>query len=346
LEKAADKVGDKIDSAVEKANKELAPMQQQMEEGMDKAINKAKNAASEVIAELRSPVYIDIHSKSITNPFGVVYEYFVPNPVKLRFCCGYPCPGPCGQDPEMRDKGFFMELRSTKSKDRFKFQEVLKSCCGIPCCQSNSNQKLVEVIKNGKHIGHLEKPVRYCEPCCAACDECGGQEIIMMSFIKGYDDKAKEVYTLRKKGQGCGLDSCCMACWPCCGNPCSKCCDDFKCCGTYDVHSVLNETFHLHGPRGESMEDKAKGAFTVSYRRGQLFGPSWVADSGCIEGPDLDENELLLMLGFAYGTLWQDKVKPGSFPQFKGGRWLGKEQGAGRGKGEDNGFDHGVQDKE
>jgi hypothetical protein len=91
----------------------------------------------------------------------------------------------------------------------------------------------------------------------------------------------------------------------------------------------MNETFEVHGKMDEPME-APKGTLTISYRRGLLFGPFWVPNTAQIDAPGLtDENDMLLLLGFAYGLIYQRQMNPTSFPAFMGALCEVEGQGVG-----------------
>lgn len=170
----------------------------------------------------------------------------------------------------------------------------------------------------------------------------------MMSF-RNEVGKETESFTIRKKGAGCGCDCICGACasggcGACCAScgcrafNCKGCCtggcdcgDCGKCCGgTLETPTVLNEIFEVHGPMSEPM-GAPKGTLTISSRRGMMFGPQWIPKTAQVSAPGItNDDDMLLLLAFAYGMLFQNEVAPASFPMFMGNLELAAEgQGVG-----------------
>jgi hypothetical protein len=272
-------------------------------------------------------------SKTIITSSSARYNYYVPNPMKTKFCCGVVC----SSDDKDFKKAFFMDFKH--GEDCIRFQMARSSCC---TCDSN----FVIVFRNGQNIGHLEKPFRCCDSCVTACDDCKeGSDILMMSF-RNEVGKETESFTIRKKGAGCGCDCICGACASCgcsaccasCGCPSCNCkgcctggCDCGTCCGgTLETPTVLNEVFEVHGPMSEPMGEP-KGTLTISSRRGMLFGPRWIPKTAQVSAPGItNDNDMLLLLAFAYGMLFQHEIAPASFPVFTGNLKLAEEgQGVG-----------------
>jgi hypothetical protein len=260
-----------------------APEQQKMTEGAQ---------------SFASPLSIDIREMSIEDSHGNKYNYEVPNPEKIKMCCCIPMKGDDFQD------GFFMDF--AHGSDTIRFKECKKTGCQ---CDSN----FVEIYRNGRKLGHLEKPFRCCDPCCLCLDECCSKDMLLMSFRHDHGDGDTEKFTMRKKGAGCCF--CCRGD----GDDSSGCCACFgKCCGTVDMPTVLNETFQIYGPF-EDKDQSPKGRLTIIYRRGQMYGKFWTPMQAQIDAPDVTEDDhMLLLLGFAYGLLYQSKMHPGTFPRFVG----------------------------
>lgn len=257
-----------------------------------------------------SPLILDIMSKTIITGDGSRYTYFVPNPIRQTVCCGVPCGGPTFKN------GFFMDF--AKGKDIVRFQEMKPKCCQ---CDAN----FVKIFRNDQQIGHLEKPCRVCDQFRESCEDCCGSDIMMMSFRNDVGQET-ESFTVRRKGQGC-CSGCC-GCLACCGCTCCKGCS-MKCCGSMDTATTMNETFEVYGKMDEPME-APKGTLTISNRRGLLFGPMWVPNTAQIDAPGLtDENDMLLLLGFAYGLIYQRQMNPVSFPAFTGALCEVEGQGVG-----------------
>jgi len=80
----------------------------------------------------------------------------------------------------------------------------------------------------------------------------------------------------------------------------------------------LNEIFEVHGPMSEPMGEP-KGTLTISSRRGMFFGSQWNPKNAQVSAPGItNDNDMLLLLAFAYGMLFQSEGAPGSFPMYTG----------------------------
>lgn len=97
-----------------------------------------------------------------------------------------------------------------------------------------------------------------------------------------------------------------------------------------ETPTVLNEIFEVHGPMSEPM-GAPKGTLTISSRRGMMFGPQWIPKTAQVSAPGItNDDDMLLLLAFAYGMLFQHEIAPASFPMFTGNLKLAAEgQGVG-----------------
>lgn len=273
-----------------------------------------------------SPVKFDIVGHTFQNTAGHTYNYYVPPTLTQKVCCGRPMGAPV---EEQEQASFQMEFKCEKNDDKIRFQQMISGRCSL-------DSNFVQVFKDGKEVGHLEKPFSCCEKICPQWDELLGNDILIMSFRKGAGETEKEMFTIRKKGAGCGCGSLLSLCaCPRLGCKCKGVCADFHCFGTIGIPTVLNETFRVYGPMAEAMTEP-KAAITISHRRGLNFGNAWVPDSASIHAPDIkDEEDLLLLMAFVYGSQWQNEWIPGSFPEADGLLWYGMHQGAGKDVGEE-----------
>merc|ERR1719401_2369532 len=156
-------------------------------------------------------------------------------------------------------------------------------------------------------VGNLRLPCKMM-PCEDTCKEAMGQDILLMSFA---DSLGKEVMTIRKKGAGCQVACCvqkCCAC-PACGCSCKGCGMD-GCCGKLGFSTQMDETFNVFGPMDEEARDP-KAVLRLVWRRGLVYGADFKPVKFSVEprGDVKDEN-LLLLIGFAYGMCWQAKYAP------------------------------------
>ena len=280
------------------------PQQQAMAAGAQQIIGGAKEMLGGAMGgngELLLPVKLDIHGMNLTFGDEQRWDYYIPDPMKVCVICCVPAiPG----NAMVKE----MEFRRERGPGSFKFSLPKKSCIqkvmAPLCCKA---EEFVYAYKDDELIGKLEKPFRCCESQCEALDEMQGNDILQMSFV---DAKEKEQFTLRRKGKGCC--NCMLLC--CCG-PCNckfrgLCLDGYCCCTEVDSRS--DEIWSVHGPMEQPMQNPPKATVTLISRRGYMFGPVFQPVSVIVEGtdPDMKAENLLLLLGYVYGTIYQGLLAP------------------------------------
>jgi hypothetical protein len=293
------------------------PTQQSMEK-MNLKGNTAQSKSMSGKGGFVAPAEINMDGRSITFGDEKQYEYFVDHPMELFMCCFTPMEC-CSKQADFRRR-FFMEFE--REGDVLKYM-VGKNTEGM--CATTNFVEVGRYKKGGgdiQLIGHLGLPCRCAGIECLAnyqdtCKECLGQDILLMAFT---DSFGKQVMTIRKVGSGCNTACCVQKCCACdkCGCPCKGFGMD-GCCGKLGFSTRMDEVFHVYGPMEEEAREP-KAVLRLIWRRALVYGmPNFVPVKFCIEPRgDIKDENLLLLIGLAYGMCWQTKYGMAAFPNLLG----------------------------